>query len=100
MTKTVLGYEMVKKPMDRYIKTIHHIPHEPKACMECGRDNDLHKNAAHVNTGPDPNSLTEKESVLCQACETLMVITTEPRAALSIQPLPGDKITLRSAKNP
>ena len=99
MTKTVLGYEIVKKPMHRNIKTIHYIPHEPKACMECGRDDDLHKNAANVLTGTDKNSLTPKESMLCQACETLMIITTEQKAMMSIQPLPGDQITLKP-KNP
>lgn len=86
--------------MHLYVKTIHYIPHKPKACMECGRDNDLHKNAVNVLIGHDKNSLTSKESVLCQTCETLMIITTEQRATLSIQPLPGDKITLRSAKKP
>lgn len=68
--------------------------------MECGRNNDLHKNAAKVLTGTNKNSLTPKESMLCQACETLMIITTEQRDILSIQPLPGDQITLRSAKKP
>ena len=66
--------------------------------MECGRDEDMEKNIAKVLTGPNKDSLTSKESVLCQACETLMIITTEPQAMMSVQPLHGDQITIRAAK--
>ncbi len=82
--------------VDYFVTTIHYHPHEPNACMECGKNNFV-RNVVIAMTGPTPQNVSPKDSILCLDCETLMVITDEQRQALSLGVAnPGqDKVTLK-----
>ena len=82
---------------DYFVKTIHYIPHEPTACMTCGKNN-LIKNVVIAMTGPMPQTVSRKDSILCLDCETLMIITTEEKKAIQLGVTnPQDTVTLRDS---
>lgn len=80
---------------DYFVNRVEYIPHIPSSCMGCGRDN-LISDAVIAQTGLTSDNLTDKETVLCLACETLMVITDEQKKALGLKATTGNKVTLRS----
>jgi len=59
-----------------YVSRIDYCPHPPKACMNCGRTG-IVRHVVIAQTGPTPENVSPKDNLLCLACETLMVITTE-----------------------
>jgi len=65
--------------------------------MNCGKNN-IVKNIVIAHTGPDVQNIAPKDSLLCIDCKTLMVITDEPKKAISIKLAnPGvDEVTLRN----
>jgi len=65
--------------------------------MNCGKES-LVKDVVKALTGLSKSELSPKENHLCLYCETLMIITTEPKKALSIQSNAGNIVTLRSSK--
>jgi len=66
-----------------YIKKIKRLSHKPSACMDCNSQNII-EDADYT------------PSVLCLACETLMIITTEPGAGLGLQASIGNEVSMRS----
>ncbi len=81
-----------------FVNRINYIPHEPSACMNCGKNN-IVKNIVIAHTGPDVQNITPKDSLLCTDCKTLMVITDEPKKVVTIKLAnPGvDEVTLPSS---
>lgn len=72
--------------MNYYVSRIKIVPHEPKACVDCGRNN-LEKNIVIGSTGVD--------TFLCVDCETLMPITNRSAKNLLLNPSVGKKVTMR-----
>ncbi|MEX2193577.1 MAG: hypothetical protein WD717_09415 [Nitrosarchaeum sp.] len=48
-----------------------------------------------ASTGPTQENTDYTPSVLCMACETLMIITTEPGAGLGLQASVGNEVSMR-----
>lgn len=72
--------------MTYYVSRIKIVPHEPKACVDCGRDH-LEKNMVVENTGID--------TFLCVDCETLMPVTNRSANKLTLKAREGEKIIIR-----
>ena len=76
-----------------YVKTLEYTPSKPSSCITCGRDN-LVDGIVIARIGLDNSNLNTKENTLCLFCETLMIITSEPKAAITLQPSNSDdKVT-------
>ena len=80
-----------------YVKTLEFIPHTPSSCMKCGRD-ELISGVIIAKTGPTTDNLSDKEAILCQTCETLMVVTDEEKKVVKLQGTPGNTVTFRSGR--
>ncbi len=81
-----------------FVNNIAYVKEEPESCINCGR-NDLVKNHVIAKTGKTSETATSKDSILCLACETLMVVADERKLALRLQLAnPEDKVTLRSVQ--
>jgi hypothetical protein len=49
-----------------------------------------------ASTGPTQENTDYTPSVLCLACETLMIITIEPGAGLGLLASTGNEVSMRS----
>jgi hypothetical protein len=77
-----------------YVKKIKRLSHKPSACMECNSQNII-LDAVLASTGPTQENTDYTPSVLCLACETLMIIIDEPRAGLGLQASIGNEMSMR-----
>ena len=80
-----------------FVTRMEYIPHTPSSCMGCGKE-DLVSDAIIAQTGPAQNNVTDKDTVLCLACETLMIITDEEKKFVALRASEGNVVTLRSSK--
>jgi len=78
-----------------YIKKIKRISDKPSTCVNCNSQN-LVEDAVLASTGPTQENTDYTPSILCLACETLMIITREPGAGLGLQASVGNEITMRN----
>ena len=83
---------------DYFVTRMEYIPHTPSSCMGCGRD-DLVSDVVIAQTGPTENNISDKNTLLCLACETLMIITDEQKKFVALKATIGNKVTLRSSGN-
>ena len=82
---------------DYFVTRMEYIPHTPSSCMGCGRD-DLVSDVVIAKTGLSQNNTSDKKTLLCLACETLMIITDEPKRYVELKTTTGNKVTLRHSK--
>jgi hypothetical protein len=78
-----------------YIKKIKRLSQKPSVCMSCSSQNII-QDAVLASTGPTQENTDYTPSVLCLACETLMIITNEPGVGLGLQASIGNEISMRS----
>ena len=78
-----------------YIKKIKRLSHKPNTCMNCNSQN-MVEDAVLASTGPTQENTDYTPSVLCLACETLMIITIEPGTGLGLQASIGNELTMRN----
>ena len=78
-----------------YIKKIIRVSLKPNSCTNCNSQNIL-QDAVLASTGPTQEYASYAPSILCLACETLMIITTEPGAGLGIQASVGNEVSMRN----
>ena len=78
-----------------HIKKIKRLSHKPLTCMDCNSQNII-EDAVLASTGPTQENTDYTPSVLCLACETLMIITTYPGTILGLQASIGNEVSMRS----
>jgi hypothetical protein len=78
-----------------YVKKIKRLSQKPSACVDCNSQN-IVDDAVLASTGPTQENTDYTPSVLCLACETLMIITMEPGAGLGLQASIGNELSMRS----
>ncbi|MFB5609558.1 MAG: hypothetical protein ACE5Q5_05000 [Nitrosarchaeum sp.] len=78
-----------------YIAKIKRVSHKPATCIICNSQN-IVEDAVLASTGPTQENTDYTPSVLCIACETLMIITTEPGTGLGLQASVGNEVSMRS----
>ncbi len=78
-----------------YINKIKHIPQRPTTCIDCG-GLELKDDAVLATMGPSQRDADYVPSVLCLSCETLMIITSNPGAAIGVNHSAGNQVTMRN----
>lgn len=78
-----------------YVKKIKRLSQKPSVCMNCGSQNII-QDAVLASTGPTQENTDYAPSVLCIACETLMIITNETGTGLGLQASIGNEMSMRS----
>lgn len=78
-----------------YIKKIKRLSHKPSTCIDCNSQNII-QDAVLASTGPTQENTDYTPSVLCMACETLMIITTKPGVGLGLQASVGNEVSMRN----
>ena len=78
-----------------YINKIKHIPQRLTACIDCG-GLELKDDAVLATMGPSQRDADYVPSVLCLSCETLMIITSNPGAAIGVNHSAGNQVTMRN----
>jgi hypothetical protein len=78
-----------------YVARIEFTSPQPTSCITCGRD-DLKSNVVITKAGSNEQNISNKNNILCLACETLMVITDEPQIMLTIMNVEGNKVIIRN----
>ena len=77
-----------------FVAQIKKIPQIPTTCVSCGKS-ELKKDAVLATMGPSEKNADYVPSILCLACETLMIITANPEATLGIHHSVGNQVTVR-----
>ncbi len=77
-----------------YVTKIQHISQKPSQCVNCGKP-DLKDDAVLATMGPSEKYADYVPSVLCLACETLMIITSHPGAVVGINHSAGNQVSVR-----
>jgi hypothetical protein len=78
-----------------YIKKVKRLSHKPSTCIDCNSQNII-QDVVLASTGPTQENTNYTPSVLCLACETLMIITDEPGIGLGLQASIGNEISIRT----
>jgi len=77
-----------------YIKKIKRVLSKPESCIICN-DKNMIDDAVLASTGPTQENTDYTPSVLCLACETLMIITTAEGTGLGLQASIGNELSMR-----
>lgn len=78
-----------------YVKKIKRLSQKPSVCIDCNSQN-IVDDAVLASTGPTQENTDYIPSVLCLACETLMIVTMEPGAGLGLQASIGNELSMRN----
>ena len=79
-----------------FITNIRHVTQRPPVCVNCGKDA-LKDDAVLATIGPSEKNADYVPSVLCLACETLMIIASHPGAVVGIHHSVGNQVTVRGS---
>ena len=80
-----------------FVNKIKNLSNKPSKCIECGQSN-LKQDAVLATTGPSEKNADYVPSILCLACETLMVITSYPGPVIGIHHSAGNQVTIRGSE--
>ena len=80
-----------------FVNKIKNLTNKPSKCIECGQSR-LKEDAVLATTGPSEKNADYGPSILCLACETLMVITSHPGLVIGIHHSAGNQVTIRGSE--
>ena len=79
-----------------FVNQIKRVSHKPTRCINCGKT-EIKEDAVLATTGPSEKNADYVPSVLCLACETLMVVTLNPGKIIGIHHSSGNQVTMRNS---